>query len=54
MALAEREYGWLQQRQRQSRFGAPGSSEQDAQATVGMPDEVSTMPHEFGDVVGIN
>jgi hypothetical protein len=35
-------------------MGTAGSSEQQAQATVGVSHEVSTVAHKFGDVFSIN
>ena len=49
----ERERRRLEQRERQRRLGTAGGGEHDAEAAVGVADEVGAVAHQLGDVVGV-
>jgi hypothetical protein len=53
MVLPERERPGLEQRQGQRRLGSAGGGEEDAEATVGVADQVGAVAHEGGDVLGV-
>ena len=54
VVLPQGERGRLEQRQRPRRFGSAGRGEHDAQSAVGMADEMGTVAHQLGDVVGVD
>ena len=54
MILTQGEGGGLEQRQRPGRLGTAGGGEHDAEAAVGMTDEMGAVAHQLGDVVGVD